>query len=181
MDQIFDEIVVNLSVNCTLNVSNHLKKLAEKLTTEESRVALNSDIKCWIVLAQISDNVCHQIKERNEELLKCENIFELITNLFRVLRNSLVNCPQSKQSIVAVGSLLDNVGLIFMFLIDCNKRSDKIFNQDNDIISKQLLVQSLKCCLQVLANLLSGSDASPRESLIITSHVWKLISFDLFR
>lgn len=176
MDQIFDKIDVQLTDSSTPKVIQNLKTLTRLLTDKENRIALNTETKYWPVLAKLLDNVCQQIDGQKEQVLKYQTIFELIADLCRVLRNSLIDCPKSKQSILTVGSLLTNVCHVFTFLIDCHKES-----QDFEQILKQSVTQSIKCCLQVMANLLSGSNACPLESALITDHIWKLLSLDLFR
>ena len=176
MDQIFDEIQYNLNNNLIENLIQNLKIITIELKIQDNRIKLNEKSDNWIVLSQILTHICHQIDGQNKCVFNSKIFFELIIELFRVLRNSLINCIESKQSILTNGSVFGNSLHVFNHLFEFYKNLGT-----EDLIPRHRLIQSIKCCLQFWANLLSGLSEERQDLTQIRDKIWTSISFDLFR
>ncbi|CAG2162717.1 unnamed protein product, partial [Oppiella nova] len=178
LDNKFRLIEDNLDHLSSLDV--HLEAITIALKEEANRHHLSQTRDNWRIVSLVLTRIRHHLTPQDSSPRVDHTLCQTLSHVFRLLRNSLVNCLPNKLLIVTNGSILEDSIYIFNELIDCHKSAQKV-DDNEDFVPKEALIEAIKCCLQFFANLLSGLDETIQELSQLRHQMWTLFAFDLFR
>ena len=178
LDNRFRLIEDNLDHLSSLDV--HLEAITIALKEEANRHHLSQTRDNWRIASLVLTRIRHHLTSQDSSPRVDHTLCQTLSHVFRLLRNSLVNCLPNKLLIVTNGSILEDSIYIFNELIDCHKSAQKP-DDNEDFVPKEALIEAIKCCLQFFANLLSGLDETIQELSQLRHQIWTLFAFDLFR
>jgi hypothetical protein len=185
-----NELISEIDLNCDkfdekslLILIKNLELITDKLKIEENRIVFYKNINYCKTISKIFHSIEEKIKENENNLISFNNSFLLIiTQLFRLLRNSCLNYDSKEPSVFTIGindnQLFEHSSDVFRHVFSFYKT----FKTGNELVSKQLIL-SIKSFLQYIANSMSGRNGqkSSQELKLIKDKVWKIFAFDLFR
>ncbi|XP_054162356.1 ataxin-10-like [Oppia nitens] len=177
MDKLLDQLDTNLIDMSSLLLT--LQQITDHLKHEDNRLNLSQSHNNWQMMSSLLTKIGHEMTLQDNCLLTHEECRQVLTQLFRLLRNSLVDCFANKMQIITNGSILETSFSIFNQLIS-NYKSIETLDTIDAGINRKDLIQTMKCCLQFFGNLLSGLNDTNQDLIHIKDKLWSLFAFDLF-